>query len=285
VTLLLSAIPALSESPEIHRLMGWLEWLAMGCQPFALWLLLAIRRGALPREWLLPGRGTWARRLAWLLLLASAGFLLWRACRPMFDLPAAFGLIVWIVLEGVLLGGVATVFAVVHKAGPMVNGLPMPELLVGLIRQGRWVHPGDAQLRELIPFLLDPVDFLTSPKVMAWESSGHLADNPEDSAVFHTVRGSRVAEPVELPWLDADLSFFVAVNRQPGDDVAIALDYRTSMADPRVVASDWGTGQTHVWREVAPTFSGFVRLLGLGCQDAERDVVHETTPGEPMRDV
>jgi hypothetical protein len=147
-----------------------------------------------------------------------------------------------------------------------VNGWPLPELLVALIRDGHWIHPGDALLRELIPFMVDPVVFLSTPEAMACESGGHLADDPRDSAVFHIVRGSRVVGPVELPWLDADRSIFVAVNRWPGDDVGIALDYRTDALDPRVVASDWGSGQGCVWREVAPTFSTFVRLLGLGRQ-------------------
>jgi hypothetical protein len=143
------------------------------------------------------------------------------------------------------------------------NGLLLPERLVALIRDGHWVHPGDARLREVIPFLVDSVDFLRTPEAMASASSGRLADDPRLSAVFHMVRGSQVVEPVELSWLDADRSFFVAVNRWPGDDVGIALDYRTDVLDPRVVAGDWGSGQTCVWREVTPTFSGFVRLLGL----------------------
>ena len=35
-----------------------------------------------------------------------------------------------------------------------------------------------------------------------------------------------------------DLAVLIAVNRRPGDDVAIALDYRSSAEDPAVVASD-----------------------------------------------
>ncbi len=43
------------------------------------------------------------------------------------------------------------------------------------------------------------------------------------------------------------LVFLIAVNRESGADVAIALDYRTSMTDPRVVASDWqGQEGTHI---------------------------------------
>lgn len=147
-----------------------------------------------------------------------------------------------------------------------VNGWPLPELLVELMRDGRWVHPGDARLREVIPFLVDPVVFLNTLEAMTFESRGHLADDPQSSDVFHEVRRSRVPEPVELPWLDADRAVFVAINRWPGDDVGIAMDYRTDAGDPRVVASDWGSGQGCVWREVAPTFSSFVRLLGLGRQ-------------------
>jgi hypothetical protein len=152
-----------------------------------------------------------------------------------------------------------------------VNGWPLPELLVALIRDGHWVHPGDARLRELIPFLVDPVVFLSTPEAMAFESRWHLADDPRLSALFQIVRGSRTVGPVELPWLDADRSFFVAVNRWPGDDVGIALDYRTDALDPRVIASDWGSGQACIWREVAPSLSGFVRLLGLGRQSPRTD--------------
>ena len=151
---------------------------------------------------------------------------------------------------------------------PAVNGMPMPGLMVALIRDRRWVHPGDAQLRRLIPFLVDPVDFLTTPEQMAATSIARLADDPHSSAIYHLVHGSRLAEAVELPWLDVERSFFVAVNRRSGDDVGIALDFRTNVVDPRVVANDWGTGQCCLWREVAPTFSGFVRLLGVSGQDA-----------------
>ncbi|WP_165228300.1 hypothetical protein [Aquisphaera insulae] len=150
------------------------------------------------------------------------------------------------------------------RSHPKVNGLPLPEVLVLLMRQGRWIHPGDARLREVIPFLIEPVDFLGSAKAMAAESTGFLADNPRDSRIFHEVRGSRLAEPVELPWRDVERSLLVAVNRYPGDDVGIGLDYRTDDTDPRVIASDWGTGEVCLWREVAPTFSEFARRLGLG---------------------
>jgi hypothetical protein len=154
----------------------------------------------------------------------------------------------------------------------MVNGLPLPETLVALMRCGNWVHPGEDRLRDVIPFLADPVVFLESPEAMAFQSRGHLADDPRSSAIFHEIRGRRIAEPVELPWLDVDLSVFIAINKYPGDDVGIALDYRAGIAGPRVVASAWGSRSSFwgsrsicLWREVAPTFRCFAQRLELSC--------------------
>ncbi len=144
-----------------------------------------------------------------------------------------------------------------------VNELPLPSLLVELLQKGRWQHPGDEALQRLIPFLREPVDFLTTVEGMRRESTGFLADEPRIAKVFHMTRGSKKGEPVCLPWLDVELAVFVAVNRMSGDDLGIALDYRTGKVDPRVVASDWDEGPGGCkWREVSPSFSQFVHLLG-----------------------
>jgi hypothetical protein len=143
-----------------------------------------------------------------------------------------------------------------------VNRLQLPALLVELLQQGRWRHPGDEALRCLIPFLREPVNFLSSVEAMRRESMVTLADDPGLAKVFHLGRGSCSDKPVCLPLLDVELSVLVAVNRIPGDDLAIALDYRTGDSDPRVVANDWDEGPGGCeWREVAPTFSQFVRML------------------------
>lgn len=104
--------------------------------------------------------------------------------------------------------------------------------------------------------------FLKTVEAMRFQSGG-LADLPTIASVFHEARGSESSEPVSLPWLDVEMAVFVAVNQIPGDDLGIALDYRTGAMDPRVVANDWGDRTGCVWREVAPSFSEFVRLLGL----------------------
>ena len=129
---------------------------------------------------------------------------------------------------------------------------------------GRWRHPGDEQLRRIIPFFHEPVDFLSNIESMSRESSGKLADIPQMVEVFYEKRGSTSAEPIMLPWLDAEKSVFIAVTRFGGDDIGIALDYRSSFLDPAVVANDWHTRPNGcVWRESrrSSNFSAFVGIL------------------------
>jgi hypothetical protein len=144
-----------------------------------------------------------------------------------------------------------------------INGLPIPRLLLALMQQGQWRHPGDAVLREIIPFFREPVDFIANIEEMSQESSGHLEDTEED--LFHERRSSKDPRARALPWRDLDQSFLIAVNREPGDDIAIALDFRSAVEDPQVVANNWHTGiRGCVWQLVSPTFSDFVRRCGLG---------------------
>ena len=90
------------------------------------------------------------------------------------------------------------------------------------------------------------------------------------AALFRFARESAATGPVELPWLDVDRAFFIAMAQSAGDDTVVALDYRTSSSDPRVVASDvWTASAPCDWRTVAQTFSEFVAELRLGGPDAE----------------
>ena len=145
-----------------------------------------------------------------------------------------------------------------------INGWRLPTLLLAMIDDGRWKHPGDEVMQRTIPFLRDAVDFLTIDG-MRRESTGRLADDPDLSKLYHERRGNKSSEPIELPWLDADKAVFIAVNRVAGEDVAIVLDYRGNPSDPRIVASNWTTDYSAcLWREVAVTFSDFVRMIGIG---------------------
>ena len=136
----------------------------------------------------------------------------------------------------------------------------IPLLLRTLIETGQWRHPGDDVLRQLIPKLTDPVDFRN------WVPLNTVADeissfSPRDLESFKLYRSTDdVHHP--LPWLNADQAVFIAVNRIPGDDVAIALDYRDSANEPTVVASCWPENKFHEWFKVAESFEGFARSLG-----------------------
>jgi hypothetical protein len=142
----------------------------------------------------------------------------------------------------------------------VVNGLPLPPLLIELLKQDKWQHPGEKVIREVIPFLLDPVIFIEAEN-MHRQSTKYLEIMERWS--FHAISGAKSTIPVELPWLDIDRAVLIAANKQIGDDVAIALDYRTSVDNPRVVASDWHNNKQHLWREVTPTFSDFVERIGI----------------------
>ncbi|MFI5530029.1 hypothetical protein ACIA8O_15945 [Kitasatospora sp. NPDC051853] len=147
-----------------------------------------------------------------------------------------------------------------------VRGLALPVLLGALLTQGRWRHPGPAVMAEVIPWFEDPLCFLGSAAEMERESRSMdmFADDPS-YAFFREARGSALDGPVELPWLDVEQAVLIAVNSRPGDDVALALDYRTDPSDPRVVGSDfWTDPWLCSWRVVAPAFSVFAADLGIG---------------------
>jgi len=146
-----------------------------------------------------------------------------------------------------------------------VRGLALPARLTSLLDQGRWRHPGDAEMARLIPWFESPIDFLTTTSQMEWESSSlDTLDDDRYAAFLHVARGRGQETPVELPWLDVDQAFFIAVNRVPGDDVGLALDYRTGALDPRVVGSYVSMNpMLYEWRVVAPTFSAFAAALDL----------------------
>ena len=110
-----------------------------------------------------------------------------------------------------------------------------------------------------VPMISDPVDFLTSCREMERESGSLDYSADPWMHELHSQRGDVVPE---LPWLDADLAYYIIVNSVPGHDVAVALDFRHSMHEPRVVASEW-TDDGCRWCLCAQTFSEFAAMLDL----------------------
>jgi hypothetical protein len=147
-----------------------------------------------------------------------------------------------------------------------VRGLVMPWALTDLLARGRWKHPGDAVVRTDLPWFDAPLMFLTTVEHMRRESRSldMFADDERMSQLFRVKRSSTSDAAIELPWLDPEQAFLIAVNRIPGDDVAVALDYRDSAIDPCVIARDfWSDPQQCAWRVVAPTFLPWAATLGL----------------------
>jgi len=139
--------------------------------------------------------------------------------------------------------------------------LPMPPLFRMLVDSGRWNHPGDEILRREVPLLVDPVDFRSWLPIDTAAAEVESRFTSQDWDVFKMYRDDQPARP--LPWLNADRALFIAINRVPGDDVAIALDYRMDTTAPHIVASHWRDNKSLEWFEVAPSFEAFARSLGL----------------------
>jgi hypothetical protein len=147
-----------------------------------------------------------------------------------------------------------------------VRGLAVPFLLAEPMASGDGCTPEITASARCCHGFEDPLDFLASTERMEQESRSldRYADDPRESRAFHIARGS-VAGPIRLPWLDAELAFFIAVNRRAGDDVALALDYRGNADNPAVAASDCWTypGGGYLWRPVAPSVDAFAGMLGI----------------------
>jgi hypothetical protein len=131
---------------------------------------------------------------------------------------------------------------------------------------GNWCSPGDDVLQEVLPWFEDPLDFVPTPERMEQElfMLDMWADDERSSRIFHVLRGSQSGS-LWLPWLDVERAVPIAVNRRIGDDVVIALDYRSDTGQPAVVASDPWTypGGGYLWRPVASNFDAFAQSLSI----------------------
>ena len=140
--------------------------------------------------------------------------------------------------------------------------LPLPALLVEMIETGHWVHPGDEVMLAKVPFIRDPLVFLGSKDDMLFESGPLMGPSEIEQVIFSEYRGSAVGNR-DLPWIDVEQTLIIICNKWPGDDVGIALDYRTGLESPRVVGGDWHSGMNYIYHEICPSFEDFVKLLEL----------------------
>lgn len=139
--------------------------------------------------------------------------------------------------------------------------LPLPPLLEELIALGLWIHPGSGAMRDAVPFITDPLQFLSSKEMMVFQTSALIFEDEEEDDSLLVYRGS-VAGGRDLPWVDAEKTLNIIINKEPGDDVAIALDYRPGVQCPHVVGSDW-SGKGYAWRKIASSFDEFAKRIHM----------------------
>ncbi len=136
----------------------------------------------------------------------------------------------------------------------------LPPLLIEMMNDGRWVHPGSGAMARIAPFIEEELVFRTSMYEIPIGHECLMGPEENQNEIFHEYRGSKFTGERELPWIDVERSALIAINRIPGDDIALALDFRTSTTNPRVVGNEWSDGG-YSWREVAPTFDAFAKTL------------------------
>ena len=140
--------------------------------------------------------------------------------------------------------------------------LPLPRLLDTLLTRGLWKHPGDEILRQVAPFIHDPLVFPDSIDLMLFNSGPLSFDGRPECEASHEYLGSKIDER-DLPWIDVEKTIYIAYNKWPGDDVGIALDFRPGLDCPRVVGGDWHSGNGLQHRLISSSFHDFVATIGI----------------------
>src|SRR5260370_16810940 len=112
------------------------------------------------------------------------------------------------------------------RSGNALRRLVLPNLMVDRIATGRWKHPGDEPIREVMPWFEDPLIFLANADQMRHESQSLdlFADDKRLSELFRVRRGT-AASPVDLPWLDAELAILPAFIMNPATAVPTPPHY------------------------------------------------------------
>lgn len=125
-------------------------------------------------------------------------------------------------------------------------------------------------LAEMDFRFIQSTDLASHPEMKGlWQ----FTEKPEFAEWQKVARGSQSTSKVELPWLDVEKAIVFGGGADLGDDTHLVLDYRSDLHDPRVVSNEYlhdeadavtlkgGKAPGLVWREVAPSFSAFCRLV------------------------
>jgi len=155
--------------------------------------------------------------------------------------------------------------------------LEIPSVVLETMRRGVWPRGRvrGALLQMAAPFIADTdLELVQTPEEMREGGSGiadlqslrQFADSVGLGEQFRVKRGSGGAGPVELPWLDVEQALVIGGGADYGDDTWVVLDYRANRTDPRVVVNAWSADRPPQveWRELAPSVTSFLQMLGVG---------------------
>lgn len=176
-----------------------------------------------------------------------------------------------------------------------MHELPTP--LTDAIALGKWPTgrrlPGSL-LVKAAPFMstmdfelltLGEIQGSVQSQVADLETLASFAKSTVGACTFHVYLGRNANGPDDLPWLDVEQAVVLGGGADVGDDTWIALDYRLSSREPRVVISDFlhfgpegrRTAPSHIdWVELA---RGVPELLGM--IEGHAAAPHAKAPSEP----
>ena len=144
-----------------------------------------------------------------------------------------------------------------------VNGQKVPEIIRNLIEAERWKMPCEPSLLKKLFHDLDisagyggPTLYL--PQQMEVETSNWLDLAGPDSFL----RGTPDME--QLPGDIAPENTVLIGDAGMGWDSPIAMDFRISATNPRIILFAWANPPTKSrWIQIAPNLTSFIDLLGL----------------------
>jgi hypothetical protein len=147
---------------------------------------------------------------------------------------------------------------ILHSIGS-INGIPLPDDLIVLIKAGRWSSPKN---QSAVDRLFPPETGTKSEVVL------YAADYmPFENKHWLNQKDPRFlgSPDYDNPPGDIDPKRSVLIgDLGPGSDQPIALDYRASEDEPRVLTLIWSRwGDKNRWVEIAPNVRTFAELVGL----------------------
>ncbi len=144
-----------------------------------------------------------------------------------------------------------------------VNELELPQIILDLIKAGRWKMPSDdALLRSLFQDFGNPCEFSGPTLYLTPRMQSETSNWINLSKQVSVLRGT--PDPQKSPG-DIEPSKTVLIGDiGVGWDAPFALDYRSCGVNPSVVHYVWSDDrQRNRWIQVAPTIKSFVGTLEL----------------------